>query len=531
MSKFIFVTGGVLSSLGKGVTSASIGSLLEGMGYKITLQKLDPYLNVDPGTMSPYQHGEVYVTDDGAETDLDLGHYERFTNAVMSKDNNVTAGKVYFNVISRERKGDYLGATVQVIPHITEEIKSLIRKVAENVDVVIVEIGGTVGDIEGLPFLEAVRQLSLELGRPNYMFIHVTYVPFIDTAGELKTKPTQHSVKELRAIGIQPDTVICRADRDLPRGIRAKIALFSNVDEESVISAPNLDIIYDLPNHFKQQGLDRIVAKTLELEHRDSNLGEWKKIVNILRNSQSSVEIAVIGKYVELKDAYKSISEALTHGGIPNRLKVKIKWINSENFCVNDITSSSAILIPGGFGERGTLGKIEAIRIGREEGIPTFGICLGMQLMAVEFARDVLGLKEANSTEFEEDTPYPVIDLMEDQKRIEKLGGTMRLGAYPCSLQEKTKAREIYGTDLVYERHRHRYEFNNRFRRLYEENGVRFSGLSPDGKLVEIMELKDHPWFIGCQFHPEFKSKPFNPHPLFVSFIKSASEKTQKQPA
>jgi CTP synthase len=531
MSKFIFVTGGVLSSLGKGVTSASIGSILEGMGYKITLQKLDPYLNVDPGTMSPYQHGEVYVTEDGAETDLDLGHYERFTEAVMSKDNNVTAGKVYFNVISRERKGEYLGSTVQVIPHITEEIKSLIRKVADGVDVVIVEIGGTVGDIEGLPFLEAVRQLSLELGRPNYMFIHVTHVPYIETAGELKTKPTQHSVKELRAIGIQPDAIICRADRDLPKGIRSKIALFSNVEESAVISAPDLDYIYDLPNHFKQQGLDRIVARTLSLEHRDSNLTKWKKIVNVLRNPEREVKVAVIGKYVELRDAYKSITEALTHGGIPNKVRVSIRWISSEDLPLNELLSCSALLIPGGFGERGTQGKIEAIRIGREEGIPTFGICLGMQLMAVEFARNVLGLKEANSTEFEEDTPYPVIDLMEDQKRIDKLGGTMRLGAYPCRLQENTKAREIYGMELVYERHRHRYEFNNRFRKLFEEHGIVFSGLSPDGKLVEIMELKDHPWFIGCQFHPEFKSKPFNPHPLFVSFIKSASERTANQPA
>ena len=531
MGKFIFVTGGVLSSLGKGVASASIGSILEGMGYKITLQKLDPYLNVDPGTMSPYQHGEVYVTEDGAETDLDLGHYERFTDAVMSKDNNVTAGKVYFNVISRERKGDYLGATVQVIPHITEEIKSLVRKLGDGVDVVIVEIGGTVGDIEGLPFLEAVRQLSLELGRPNYMFIHVTHVPYIKTAGELKTKPTQHSVKELRAIGIQPDAIICRADRELPKGIRAKIALFSNVSESAVISAPDLDYIYDLPNRFKEQGLDRIVAETLNLEHRDSNLTKWKKIINVLRNPEMEVEIGVIGKYVELRDAYKSINEALIHGGIANRVKVSIKWISSEDITTEKIATLPAILIPGGFGERGTQGKINAIRIGREEGIPTFGICLGMQLMAVEFARNVLGLKEANSTEFDPDTPYPVIDLMENQKRIDKLGGTMRLGAYPCNLQEGTKAREIYGMDIVYERHRHRYEFNNRFRKLFEEHGMVFSGLSPDGKLVEIMELKDHPWFIGCQFHPEFKSKPFSPHPLFVSFIKSAVKKITHQPA
>ena len=527
MSKFIFVTGGVLSSLGKGVTSASIGAILEGMGYRITLQKLDPYLNVDPGTMSPYQHGEVYVTEDGAETDLDLGHYERFTSAVMSRDNNVTAGKVYFNVISRERKGDYLGATVQVIPHITEEIKDLIKKVSDGHDVVIVEVGGTVGDIEGLPFLEAIRQLSLELGRGNYMFIHVTYVPYIKTAGELKTKPTQHSVKELRAIGIQPDAIICRAERDLPKGIKAKIALFSNVDESAVISAPDLDYIYDLPNKFKEEGLDRIVAQRLHLEHRDANLSKWKKVVNVLRTAERRVNVCVVGKYVELRDAYKSIIEALTHGGIANNVRVNIIWESSERLDPEKLLKMDALLVPGGFGERGIKGKIEAIRVGREEGIPTFGICLGMQLMAVEFARNVLGLKEANSTEFDPDTPYPVIDLMEDQKRIDKLGGTMRLGAYPCVLQGGTKAREIYGKDTVYERHRHRYEFNNRFRKLFEEHGMVFSGLSPDGKLVEIMELKDHPWFIGCQFHPEFKSKPFDPHPLFASFVRSALERSE----
>ncbi len=529
MSKFIFVTGGVLSSLGKGVTSASIGAILEGMGYRITLQKLDPYLNVDPGTMSPYQHGEVYVTEDGAETDLDLGHYERFTNAVMTKDNNVTAGKVYFNVISRERRGDYLGTTVQVIPHITEEIKNLVKKVANDTDVVIVKIGGTVGDIEGLPFLEAVRQLSLEIGRSNSMFIHVTYVPYIKTAGELKTKPTQHSVKELRAIGIQPDAIICRADRDLPKGIKAKIALFSNVEESAVISAPDLDCIYDLPIKFKEEGLDRIVAERLGLEYREANLSKWKKIVSIIRNTTETVDIAIVGKYVELRDAYKSIIEALTHGGIANKVKVNIVWRSAERFDPEDLLKVDGILVPGGFGERGTQGKIEALRVGREKGVPTFGICLGMQLMAVEFARNVLGLKEANSTEFDPDTPYPVIDLMEDQKYIDKLGGTMRLGAYPCVLQEGTKAREIYGRDQVKERHRHRFEFNNRFRPLFEKHGVAFSGLSPDGKLVEIMELRDHPWYIGCQFHPEFKSKPFDPHPLFVSFIRASLERRRSR--
>ncbi len=527
MGKFIFVTGGVLSSLGKGVTSASVGAILESMGYRVTLQKLDPYLNVDPGTMNPYQHGEVFVTEDGAETDLDLGHYERFTNAVMTRDNNVTAGKVYFNVITRERRGDYLGATVQVIPHITEEIKELIKKVSGDSDVVIVEVGGTVGDIESLPFLEAVRQLSLELGRKNSMFIHVTYVPYIKTAGELKTKPTQHSVKELRAIGIQPDALICRADRDLPKGIKAKIALFSNVDEEAVISAPDLDYIYDLPNKFKEEGLDRIVARRLGLELRDANLSKWKKIVSVLRNARREVRVGVVGKYIELRDAYKSITEALTHGGIANGVRVNIVWHSSERFNPRECSEVDAILVPGGFGERGIKGKIEALKMGREEGIPTFGICLGMQLMAVEFARNVLGLKEANSTEFDPNTPYPVIDLMEDQKNIDTLGGTMRLGAYPCVLQEGTKAREIYGKEKVFERHRHRYEFNNSFRKLFEENGAVFSGLSPDGKLVEIMELRDHPWYIGCQFHPEFKSKPFAPHPLFASFIKAALERRE----
>ncbi len=529
MGKFIFVTGGVLSSLGKGVTSASIGAILEGMGYRVTLQKLDPYLNVDPGTMSPYQHGEVYVTEDGAETDLDLGHYERFTTAVMGKDNNVTAGKVYFNVISRERKGDYLGATVQVIPHITEEIKHLVKRVAKDHDVVIVEVGGTVGDIEGLPFLEAIRQLSLELGKNNSMFIHVTFVPYIKTAGELKTKPTQHSVKELRAIGIQPDALICRAERDLPRGIKAKIALFSNVREEAVISAPDLDYIYELPNKFKEEGLDRLIAERLDLAYRDSSLSKWKKIVNVLRNAEEQVSIAIVGKYIELKDAYKSIAEALTHGGIANSVRVNIKWVSSEKFSYQDLLNADGILIPGGFGERGTKGKIEALSIGRKEGIPTFGICLGMQMMAVEFARNVLGLREANSTEFEPNTPYPVIHIMEEQKSVDRLGGTMRLGAYPCLLQEGTLARSIYKKEVVYERHRHRYEFNNSFRKDFESEGMVFSGLSPDKKLVEIMEYSKHPWYIGCQFHPEFKSKPFDPHPLFVSFVRASLERKESR--
>ncbi len=523
MAKFIFITGGVLSSLGKGITSASIASILEEMGYKVTLQKLDPYLNVDAGTMNPYQHGEVYVTEDGAETDLDLGHYERFTNATMSRDNNITAGRVYFNVINKERKGDYLGATVQVIPHVTEEIKESIRKIAKDCDIAIVEIGGTVGDIEGLPFLEAVRQLSLELGKPNYLFVHLTYVPYLKTAGELKTKPTQHSVKELRAIGIQPDIIICRADRDLPKGIKSKIALFTNVDEEAVISAPDLDYAYEVPIKLKEQGLDRILADKLQLKHREVSLGKWKKIINVLKNPSDEVNIALVGKYVELKDSYKSVLEALTHGGIANRVRVNVLLKNSENFDVSELNDNvHGILVPGGFGERGIKGKIEALQFGRENNIPTFGICLGMQLMAIEFARNVLGLVGANSTEFDPNTPYPIIDIMEEQKRVDKLGGTMRLGAYPCRIKEGTLAYRIYQKELVYERHRHRYEFNNEFRKDFEKKGVVFSGLSPDGKLVEIMELKNHTWYLGCQFHPEFKSKPFSPHPLFVSFIQAA---------
>ncbi|AAC07314.1 CTP synthase [Aquifex aeolicus] len=529
MAKYIFITGGVLSSLGKGITSASIASILEEMGYRVTLQKLDPYLNVDAGTMSPYQHGEVYVTEDGAETDLDLGHYERFTNAVMTRDNNVTAGRIYYNVISKERKGDYLGATVQVIPHITEEIKESIKRVEKDNDIVIVEIGGTVGDIEGLPFLEAVRQLSLELGRKNSMFIHLTYVPYIKAAGELKTKPTQHSVKELRAIGIQPDMIICRADRELPKGIKSKIALFTNVKEEAVISAPDLEFSYEVPLKLKEQGIDRIITERLNLEHREVNLGKWKKIVNVLRNPEEEVNVALVGKYVELKDSYKSVIEALIHGGIANKVKVNVILKNSEQLDISELQEDiHGIMVPGGFGERGIRGKIEALNFGRENNIPTFGICLGMQLMAIEFARNVLGFSNANSTEFDPDTPFPVIDIMEEQKKVDKLGGTMRLGAYPCKVKENTLAHRIYQKDLIYERHRHRYEFNNRYRKDFESKGVVFSGTSPDDKLVEIMELKNHMWYLGCQFHPEFKSKPFAPHPLFRDFIRACLEYKRK---
>jgi CTP synthase (EC 6.3.4.2) len=520
VARYIFVTGGVLSSLGKGVSSAAIASLLEEMGYRVTLQKLDPYLNVDPGTMSPYQHGEVYVTEDGAETDLDLGHYERFTRAQMGRENNITSGRVYFNVLQRERKGDYLGATVQVIPHITNEIKRLIRSIEKDHDFVIVEVGGTVGDIESLPFLEAIRQLGMELGRENCVYVHVTYVPYVKSVGELKTKPTQHSVKELRAIGIQPDVLICRSECEIPKEVKEKLSLFTNVSPSAVISAHDVETIYEVPLLFKKQGLHLWLARRFNLEPKDGE-GKWEKVVSIIKNAKEEVKVALVGKYVSLKDAYKSVVEALTHGSIANRVKLNILWLNSEDFEEELLQEADGILVPGGFGERGIEGKIKAIKDGRLSKKPTFGICLGMQLMCVEFARNVLNLKGANSTEFDPNTPHPVIDIMEEQKQIEELGGTMRLGAYPCVLKEGTKVREIYKREVIYERHRHRYEFNNAYRELFERNGFVISGLSPDGRLVEIIELKDHPWFIGCQFHPEFKSKPFDPHPLFVSFIKA----------
>lgn len=521
MARYIFVTGGVLSSLGKGVSSAAIASLLEEMGYRVTLQKLDPYLNVDSGTMSPYQHGEVYVTEDGAETDLDLGHYERFTKAQMGRENNITSGRVYFNVLQRERKGEYLGATVQVIPHITNEIKRLIRSIEKDHDFVIVEVGGTVGDIESLPFLEAIRQLGMELGRENCVYVHVTYVPYVKSVGELKTKPTQHSVKELRAIGIQPDVLICRSECEIPKEVKEKISLFTNVSPSAVISAHDVETIYEVPLLFKKQGLHLWLAKRFNLEPKGDGEGKWEKIVSIIKNAKEEVKVALVGKYVSLRDAYKSVVEALTHGSIANCVKLNILWVNSENVEEELLHEADGILVPGGFGERGIEGKIKAINYGRLSKKPTFGICLGMQLMCVEFARNVLNLKGANSTEFDPNTPHPVIDIMEEQKHIEELGGTMRLGAYPCVLKEGTKVREIYKKEVIYERHRHRYEFNNAYRELFEKHGFVISGVSPDGKLVEVVELRDHPWFIGCQFHPEFKSKPFDPHPLFVSFIKA----------
>jgi CTP synthase len=520
VARYIFVTGGVLSSLGKGVSSAAIASILEEMGYRITLQKLDPYLNVDPGTMSPYQHGEVYVTEDGAETDLDLGHYERFTKAQMGRENNITSGRVYFNVLQRERKGDYLGATVQVIPHITDEIKRLIRSIEKDHDFVIVEIGGTVGDIESLPFLEAIRQLGMELGRENCVYVHVTYVPYVKSVGELKTKPTQHSVKELRAIGIQPDVLICRSECEIPKEVKEKLSLFTNVSPSAVISAHDVETIYEVPLLFKKQGLHLWFAKRFNLEPKEGEV-KWEKIISIIKNAKEEVKVALVGKYVSLRDAYKSVVEALIHGSIANRVRLNILWVNSEDFEEELLHEADGILVPGGFGERGIEGKIKSINYGRLGKKPTFGICLGMQLMCVEFARNVLNLKGANSTEFDPNTPHPVIDIMEEQKQIEELGGTMRLGAYPCVLKEGTKVREIYKREVIYERHRHRYEFNNAYREVFERNGFVISGLSPDGRLVEVIELKDHPWFIGCQFHPEFKSKPFDPHPLFVSFIKA----------
>ncbi|MCS6875355.1 MAG: CTP synthase [Aquificaceae bacterium] len=523
MAYYIFVTGGVLSSLGKGVASASIASLLEEQGLKVNIQKLDPYLNVDPGTMSPYQHGEVYVTEDGAETDLDLGYYERFTSRNMSRKNNVTAGRVYYNVIKREREGGYLGATVQVIPHITDEIKRLIREAEEDCDVLIVEIGGTVGDIEGLPFLEAVRQLSMELGREKTLFVHITYVPYIKGAGELKTKPTQHSVKELRAIGIQPNVILCRSDVEIPESIKEKIALFTNVDKSAVISAPDVEFIYEVALHLKKQGMDRLIAKHFNLEYKETK-SKWEGIVHILRNTQREVKVALVGKYVSLKDSYKSVAEALLHGGIANRTRVHVEWVNSEDYSQELLERLDGIIVPGGFGGRGIEGKLKALTFGRERKKPTFGICLGMQLMCVEFAREVLGLKDANSTEFDPFTPNPVIDIMEEQKSIKELGGTMRLGSYPCKLVEGSMVRKIYGAELIHERHRHRYEFNNKYREDFQKAGMVFSGLSPDDRLVEIIELSGHPWYIGCQFHPEFKSKPFKPHPLFVSFISACLE-------
>jgi len=535
MTKYIFVTGGVVSSLGKGLAASSIGCLLEARGLSVSLIKLDPYINVDPGTMSPFQHGEVFVTDDGAETDLDLGHYERFTHAHLSQANNWTTGRIYLSVIEKERRGDYLGKTIQVIPHVTNEIKAAVRAVAgkDNPDVIIVEIGGTVGDIESLPFLEAIRQMGNEEGAGNTLFIHVTLVPFIAAAGELKTKPTQHSVRDLREIGIAPDILLCRSERPLSYDLRSKIALFCNVKESAVISAQDVDTIYDVPLAFHEQGLDELIVTQLGFGARasQSDLSEWRDLVGTVRQpSGGEASIAIVGKYVELEDSYKSLREALTHGGVANNLRVSVKWIESEDLMDDDYESRlrdfDAILVPGGFGKRGIAGMIRAITYARKSGTPYFGICLGMQTACIEYARNVCGLKDADSTEFDGESPYPVIFKLRDLVDVEELGGTMRLGAWPCNLSSDSLARETYGAEEISERHRHRYEFNPEFRETLERAGLVFSGVSPDGKFVEIVELpRDvHPWFLGCQFHPEYKSKPLSAHPLFTSFVRAAHE-------
>ncbi|MBI1815345.1 MAG: CTP synthase [Deltaproteobacteria bacterium] len=525
-TKFIFVTGGVVSSLGKGLASASIGALLEGRGLKVSILKMDPYINVDPGTMSPFQHGEVFVTDDGAETDLDLGHYERFLSVRMSQKNNFTTGQVYDAVISRERRGDYLGGTVQVIPHITDEIKRRILEAAEDCDILIGEIGGTVGDIESLPFLEAIREFKWDRGRENVLYIHLTLVPFISTAGEVKTKPTQHSVKELTGLGIQPDILLCRTDRQLEPKIKGKIAHFCNVDEKSVITARDVECIYEVPLALHDEGIDDCLIEKLNMWTGAPNLAKWQKIVQVVKHPQSRVRVAVVGKYVDLTDSYKSLNEALAHGGIANECKVELDFIDSEKIEADDLpdalTRADAVLVPMGFGPRGTEGKIAAVRYAREERVPFFGICFGLQMAVIEFARNVCGLKGANSSEVDEQTPHPVIDLMQGQRMVTKKGGTMRLGAYPCTLAEHSLAARLYGKRKISERHRHRYEFNNAYRDTLAKHGLILSGVSPDESLVEIIELADHPWFVGCQFHPEFKSRPFDCHPLFKGFIRAA---------
>ena len=536
-TKYIFVTSGVVSGLGKGITAASLGRLLKARGYKVTMQKFDPYINIDPGTMSPYQHGEVFVTDDGAETDLDLGHYERFIDENLTINSNVTTGKIYWSVISKERRGDYEGRTVQVIPHITNEIKERVYRVAktEKTDIVITEIGGTVGDIESTPFIEAIRQVATEVGRENCMYIHLTLIPYISTSGEQKTKPTQHSVKELLSYGIQPDVLVLRTEKELEEGLAKKIALFCNVPEDCVIENLDLDTLYEVPLALEEQGLARVVCRRLGLEDREPQLDEWKNMVavvkDLMQGGRDEVTISLVGKYVSLHDAYISIVESLKHGGIENHTNVNINWVNSEE--VNPATvdallkGSDGILVPGGFGDRGIEGKILAAQYARENKIPYFGICLGMQIAVVEYARNVLGYKNAHSSELDPNTDHPVIDLMPEQRDVENLGGTMRLGTYPCKIMPGTLASEIYGSDLIYERHRHRYEFNNFYRREVEDKGMVLSGQSPNEKLVEMIELPEHPWFVAVQFHPEFKSRPNRAHPLFRSFV-GAALKRQK---
>lgn len=532
-TKFIFVTGGVVSSLGKGITAASLGRLLKSRGLKVTIQKFDPYINVDPGAMSPYQHGEVFVTDDGAETDLDLGHYERFIDVNLTKNNSITTGKIYWSVLNKERRGEYNGKTVQVIPHITNEIKERILKSAKekDFDVIITEIGGTVGDIESLPFLEAIRQIKYDVGKENVMYIHVTLVPYLSKAGELKTKPTQHSVKELRSLGIQPDILICRTEHPIDEDLKGKIALFCDLDPSEVIENTDVSTIYELPQVLEDQGLAKKVIEHLNLECGPLDLSEWNSIAEKTLNPSRKVKIALVGKYVELKDAYISVAEALKHGGIANDAEVEIEWIHAEDLEDSNpedvLKDADGIIVPGGFGHRGIEGKISAIKYARENKIPFFGICLGMQLATVEFARNVAGLKGAHSTEVDHETTYPIIDLMPDQK-AEETGGTLRLGIYPCKLADDSKIKEVYNDEIIYERHRHRYEFNNEFRNKLEEKGLTISGLSPDESLVETVELEDHPWFIGVQFHPELKSRPTNVHPLFNGFIKASIEHSNR---
>lgn len=537
-TKYIFVTGGVVSGLGKGITAASLGRLLKARGYKVTMQKFDPYINVDPGTLSPYQHGEVFVTDDGAETDLDLGHYERFIDENLSINSNVTTGKIYWSVITKERHGDYEGRTVQVIPHITNEIKDRVYRVArtQETDIVITEIGGTVGDIESTPFLEAIRQVATEVGKENCIYVHLTLVPYIGTSGEQKTKPTQHSVKELLSLGIQPDVIVLRTEKPLEEGLADKIALFCNVSGDSVIQNLDLDTLYEVPLALEKEGLARVVCRKLGLEDREPEMDDWKDMVKIakelLADSKDEVTISLVGKYVSLHDAYISIVESLKHGGIENHSNININWVDSEEVTPETVDKllkdSDGILVPGGFGDRGIEGKIIAANYARENKIPYFGICLGMQIAVIEYARNVLGYKDANSSEINPETTHPVIDLMPEQKDVEDLGGTMRLGLYPCKITPGTVAEKVYGSNLIYERHRHRYEFNNHYRTQMQENGLVIGGQSPDDKLVEMVEVPEHPWYVGVQFHPEFKSRPNHAHPLFAGFVRAAIEKKNK---
>jgi CTP synthase len=532
-TKFIFVTGGVVSSLGKGLASASIGCLLEARGLTVTLLKLDPYINVDPGTMSPFQHGEVFVTDDGAETDLDLGHYERFTQVQLTRSNNSTTGKIYLSVIEKERRGDYLGKTVQVIPHITNEIKATIKKLTDGYDVTIVEIGGTVGDIESQPFVEAIRQMRNELGKESTVFVHLTLVPFIGTARELKTKPTQHSVKELLEIGVQPDVLMCRTDRFLPKELKDKISLFCNVPPEAVITAKDVDNIYEVPLVLRHEGLDRILVKLLNLPDTVCDMSRWERLVEVIRNPIDEVTVGIVGKYVDYQDSYKSLNEALFHGGLPHHARVNLKWIESEGLleeCDDKLSGVDCILVPGGFGTRGIEGMVCAIRYARVNTVPYLGICLGMQTAVIEFARNVCSLN-ANSSEFDPSSPHRVIYKLRDLLGVEEMGGTMRLGAYPCVLEEDSLAYQIYGRKEVSERHRHRYEFNREYEQILTGHGLKISGNSPDRNFVEIIELPNHPWFLACQFHPEFKSKPLRPHPIFVSFIEAALKNKRQRAA